>query len=187
MYLRDASFETVNADMPHGLRKLVLPWLHMSDSSSVMAHDRVCVLHPTETTDPFLNTVFHGDITYYSTAFIGQVRFTTTHYARDKVSDDSSIIFKTSSEESFGRIRRIFTVDKGDPMFYVGVISNMTNFELTTHTGVYSYAGIQTGSFDEETNSLFVTASDIVEKCVFYERKNKMCTFFRFSNLQESS
>ena len=113
--------------------------------------------------------------------FIGHVRFTTTDYARDKISDDSSIVFKIGSEGNFGRIRRIFTVDEGRPMLYVESASKMTNFQFNTATDVYSYAGIQTGSFEEETNHLFINVNDIFDKCVIYIRRNKMYTFFPIS------
>ncbi|CAF4361359.1 unnamed protein product, partial [Rotaria sp. Silwood2] len=93
------------------------------------AKDSVRALHPVETNDQTLNSIFPGKIVYYSTAFIGQVRFTTSHYARNKVSDDSSIIFKTGSKENFGRIRRIFTVNGAEPMFYVDTLPSMTAFK----------------------------------------------------------
>ncbi len=81
---------------------------------------------------------------------------------------DSSIIFKTGSEESFGRIRRIFTVNNAESMFYVDVISNMADLKFSSATDTYS-------------------ASDIIEKCVFYELSNRICTFCRFPNLEEYS
>jgi hypothetical protein len=187
MYLRHACYELIDVDMNLDFFKLVTSWLHMNQSSSASTNDRIRALHPVKIIDQFFNSVFMGDIVYYSTAFIRRVRFTTTHYARNKVSDDSSIIFKVGSKESFGRIHRIFTVNGGEPMFYVGVILKMNDFECTTDTHTYSYSQIQTGSFEEGTNSVFIGGNDIVEKCVFYERNNKVCTFYRFPNSQECS
>jgi hypothetical protein len=134
----------------------------------------------------FWNLCFVGKLCC-STAFIGKVRFTISDLARNKVIDDSNIIFKTGTEENFGRIRRIFKVNDGDPVFYVDVVSIMSDFQLSASGTVYEYSNIRTGSYTEGTNSVFISGEHIVEKCVFYERANKLCTFFRFPNLQESS
>jgi hypothetical protein len=187
MYLRDACSEIINIDIHPGLRKLVSSWLHTSYDDCVSSNNSVRALHPIKITDRLINSIFRGDIIYYSTVFIGRIRFTTTHYAENKVTDDSSIVFKTGAEESFGRIRRIFTINGAEPIFYVDVVSKMADFECSTSTDVYSYSQIRTGSFDENTNSVFVSATDVIEKCVFYERNNKACTFYRFPNLEQCS
>jgi hypothetical protein len=187
MYLRDACFELMDVDIHMGLRELISPWLHTSCSYSDSSKDSVRALHPIIIVDQIYNSIFRGDIVYYSTMFIGKVRFTTTDYARNKVSDDSSIIFKTSSKERFGRIRRIFTVNGAVPMFYIDLLSETKDFECMTSTDAYTYSNIETGSFGEERNTAFISAGDIVEKCVFYERNNRVCTFYRFPNLEECS
>jgi hypothetical protein len=74
----------------------------MPDSYSIISKECIRVLHPVTITDQLFNSILFGNIVYYSTAFIGRVPFTTSHYARNKVSDDSSIIFKRGLEESFG-------------------------------------------------------------------------------------
>ncbi len=84
-------------------------------------------------------------------------------------------MFKTGSKESFDRIRRIFVANSAEPVFYLGVISNMISLEVSSATNVYSYSGIQTGIFDEETNSLFT-----IEKCVLYEHSNRIVPFIDF-------
>jgi hypothetical protein len=183
MYLQDACCEVINADMHLGLRQITSSWLHMSSSNTVSFNESVRALHSIKMNDQFFNSIFRGNIIYYSTAFIDRVRFTTTHYAKNKVSNDSSIIFKSGNEESFGRIRRIFTVNGSEPMFYVDVISKMVDFQCSTNTHVYSYPNIRTGSFDQNTNSVFISAIDIIEKCVFYQRNNRVYTFYRFPNL----
>ena len=132
MYLRDACYGLMDVDIHHGLLELSSSWLHRRSSNSDSLKDSVTTLHQLRITDPFLNSIFRGDIVYYSTAFIGQARFTTTQFARDKVTDDSSIIFKTSSNESFGRIRRIFRVNDAKPFFYVDMILETADFECTT-------------------------------------------------------
>ena len=119
-------------DMNVEIRNLISPWLHMKSLNSIISKDSIRILHPVEIVDHFFNSIFPGDIKYYSTAFIGKVRFTTSRYARNKVSDDSSIIFKVNQEESFGRIRRIFTVNDENPIFYVDVISDNVNFQCKT-------------------------------------------------------
>jgi len=187
MYLRDACFQIIHVDMHLGLRKLTSSWLHMSCPDSVPSKDCVRTLHPLKITDQLFSSIFSGDIIYYSTAFIGQVRFTTTSYAHNKVADDSSIVFKTGLEEIFGRIRRIFRVNDAEPIFYVDVISKMADFECNTTTDVYSYSHIQTGTFNQETNAVFISAKEIVEKCVFYERNNAVCTCYKFPNLEQCS
>ncbi|CAF2107921.1 unnamed protein product [Rotaria magnacalcarata] len=187
MYLRDACFESMKPDMNKVLHKLISPWLHMTNSYSNATKYSVRTLHPLNTSDQAISSIFPGEIVYYSTAFIDQVRFTTYDYARNKVADDSSIIFTTGSEENFGRIRCIFSINDAEPMFYVDVVSNMTAFTCRTTTDVYSYSNIQTGLSSDNTNSILISAKDIIEKCVFYERSDKICTFYRFPNLEECS
>ena len=187
MYLRDACYGLMDVDMHRGLRELSSLWLHMTPSNSASLVDAVTTLHPARINDPFLSSVFRGDIVYYSTAFIRRIRFTTTQYAQDKVTDDSSIVFKTGSSESFGRIRRIFRVNDAKPIFYVDVMSEILDFQCATPTAVYSSPAIQTGVFTEGQGSVFIDESEIIEKCVFYQRADDTCTFYRFPSLQECS
>ena len=186
MYLRDACFELTTTDIPPGVRDLVSSWLgvqyHDFDSSSA----QIQVLHPFACQDAFVSSVFAGEIIYYSTAFIGRVRFTTSDYARNKVADDSNIIFKTGNEKSFGRIRRIFQVNRGETLFYVDVVQNLADFRCTTSGQVYHYSGIQTGVYDDTVTGVFLKSKHIIEKCVFYERDDRVCTFSRYPSLQGS-
>ena len=187
MYLRDAHFEVITDDIHCEMRNLVSTWLHMSDPYSNSSKDNIRVLHLVHVIDQFINLIFSDVIVYYSTLFIGSVRFTIIDYARNKVSDDLSIIFKIGSKENFGRIRRIFTVNSGEPKVCLDVISQTIHFKCTTTTDVFSYPYIQTGILNMEDNSIFITTDNIVEKCVFYERTNNCCTFYRFPNLEHSS
>ena len=91
----------------------------MSDPSSILTYDHIRVSHPIIITYLLFSTVFRGNVVYYTTVFIGHVRFTIT--------DDSSVVFKTGSEEDSGRICCIFLVDDGEPTLYVELASNMTN------------------------------------------------------------
>jgi hypothetical protein len=54
-------------------RELISPGLHVSASPSDLTNDHVRALHPVQIIDPFFNQVFHGDIIYYTTAFIGRI------------------------------------------------------------------------------------------------------------------
>ena len=111
MYLRDACFELLNNDMPANLCLLSSTWLNLQCPSTKSSTDHVRVLHPSKLQDSFLSSVFLGIIVCYSTAFIGQVRFTTANYAKHKTADDSNIVYKIGSLENFGRIQRILTVN----------------------------------------------------------------------------
>jgi len=173
--------------MPSNLRGLVSSWLDLRRMASISSINDIRVLHPCKSDNALLKTIFRGKLVYYSTAYIGQVRYTTSNQARDKVIDDSNIIFKTSTEENFGRIRHIFTVNDGQPIFYIDTISNMANFRCATATNVYRYSNIRKGSYAEGMSTVFISGAQIVEKCVLYEHDNQMYTFFRFPNLQESS
>lgn len=93
MYLRDVCCGLMNVDRHHVLRELSSSCLCMTSSNYGSLKDTVTTLHQLRITEHFLNSIFRGDIVYYSTAFIGQVRFTTTQYAWHNVTDDSSIIF----------------------------------------------------------------------------------------------
>lgn len=185
--LRDACFQAIHTNMPTGIRTLTLSWLHMFDSKSAASKRRFRLLHPIQIGDESFNAIFNGNVLYYSTAFINQVRYTTVEYAEDKVSDDSSIIFKTGSTMSFGRIRRIFTVNNADPLFYIDVIPEMSEFRCGSEPEVYLYPYIQTGSITDGLNQVFIDSQNIVEKCVFFPRPDGTCTFYRFPNLTECS
>jgi hypothetical protein len=187
MYLRDACFELTQAHMPFNLHVLSSTWLNLEPPSSVLPVDHIRVLHPLQLDNSVLKSTFRGDIENYSTAFVGRVRYTTLDYSNGKVSDDSNIVFKTGSKPNFGRIRRIFRVNKGETLFYVETVSNLSNFQCDESNNNYHYQNIRSGSFSDGTSNIFIPARDIVEKCVFYERDDKLCTFFRFPNLQGGS
>lgn len=187
MYLRDACFELITTDMPSQLCDLVSSWLDVQHADCISPRSHIRLLHPLELNDPLLSSMFQGKIVYYSTAFIGKVRLTTSDRARNKVTDDSNIIFKTGIEENFGRIRRIFKVNDGNPVFCVDIISTLTNFKCVTNASVYEFSNIRTGSYADGRSSVFIGVEHIVEKCAFYDGGKNICTFFRFPNLQESS
>lgn len=187
MYLRDACSESMSLAMPSRLRALTLSWLNIQCPHSICSTDRIRLLHPLNLNDSVITATFPGNITYYSTIFINQVRFTTAEYACGKRSDDSNIIFKTGANESFGRIRHIFKVNDSEPLFYVTTVPHLIPFECATSSDTYRYFNIGTSSFDENESNVLVNVTDIIEKCVLYERLTGGVTFYRFPNLQESS
>ena len=73
----------------------------MSDPYSNSLKGNMRVLHQVHVIDQFINLIFSDVVANYSTPFTGSVRFTTTDYARNEVSDDSSIILKIGSKENF--------------------------------------------------------------------------------------
>ena len=180
IYLRDACFEFTTTEMPSHVRDLVSFWLDVSHHRSVSSATHIRVLHPFDFNDAFLSSLFPGEIMYYSTAFIGGVRFITSDHAVNKVIDGSNIIFKTGTEATFGRIRRLIRVNDGEPVFYVDVPKNLLDFPCANSGIVYHYSNIRTGVYTDEINSVFISSKRILEKCVFYERDDRVCTFSDF-------
>ena len=184
--LRNACFQVNNRIMLDSLHAFISSLL-CTNLSPTLPRGSVRTLHPVVVQDELLSSIFSGTIVYYSTAYIDHVRFTTAQYAAKNIADDSSIVFKSSSRDRFGRILYIFTVDAGEPIFYVDAIVSLTNFECETSARIYTYDQIKSGSYDEETTKLFIAPVDIVEKCVFYCDEKRACTFYRFPTLEHSS
>jgi hypothetical protein len=159
MYLRDACFELAQAQMPFNLHVLPSTWLNFEPPSSVLPVDHIRVLHPSQLDNSVLESTFRGDTENYSTAFVGRVRYTTVHYSNGTVSGDSNIVIKTGSRSNFGRIRRIFQVNKGETLFNVETVSNLSNFQCTESNNHYHYQNIRSGSFSDGTSHIFKTSS----------------------------
>ena len=116
LYLRDACFHLVHPEMCSSLQEFLLNLInnrHAADQSSSLIQLR----HKLDISDSRISESFSGTIQFYSTVFIGQIRFTTSSYCRRKHADDSSIVYQVDNEVHFGRIHRIFTVDGGDVLF----------------------------------------------------------------------
>ena len=99
--------------MHSGLRDLLLNLInncHSADQSSSLIKPK----HSLHFADPRISELFSGTGNFYSTVFIGRVRFTTSGYCRNKCANDSSILYRAGNVVHFGRIHRIFTVDGGD-------------------------------------------------------------------------
>ena len=169
MYCCDTCSKSMSIAMASGLHALSLSWLDIHCPYSTSSADRICLLHPMNVNDPVLESIFQGSITFYSTIFIKEVRFTTAEYACGKRSDNSNFIFKADANESFGKIRRILKVNDSEPIFYVGIVPHLVPIGTSIESDV------------------LVNVNDIIEKCVLYERLIGSVTFDRFPNLQESS
>ncbi|CAM4829399.1 unnamed protein product, partial [Rotaria magnacalcarata] len=126
-------------------------------------------------------------ITYYSTAFIGKTRFTTSSYCHNKSTDDSSIVYKTGDEVHFGRIHRIFTLDDGEVLFQVFSLSSSSDFICEVSDEQFYYDEIEIGMNNSGTTICIIKAEQTIEKCVFYLESNGRATFIRFPNLEEHS
>ena len=93
MYLRDACFELTTTDIPSSLHDLVSSWLGLQRTDFMSPYHHIRLLHRLKFDNVLIKSMFRGEITYYSTAFMGHVRFTTSDQTRNKVIDDSNIIF----------------------------------------------------------------------------------------------
>ena len=102
VYLHDACFELTASNIPADIYTLTSSWLRVQFRSSFSTIDQVRALHPLTIQDPVISAVFHGNISFYSTVFIRDIRSTTTDYSPGKISDDSNIIFTTNYRYHFG-------------------------------------------------------------------------------------
>ena len=172
--------------MHSGLRDFLLNLVnncHSADQSSSLVKPK----HSLHIADPRISELFSGTINFYSTVFIGRVRFTTSSYCRNKHADDSSILYRAGNEVRFGRIHRIFTVDDGDLLFQIFSLVSGFYFNYETEDEQYEYEAIEMGIISSGSTICIIKAHQIIEKCVFYLQSNGYATFIRFPNLVESS
>lgn len=187
--LREAHHHLMNPEMDHRLVHLAQSWIsrrckHTADQPMYR------VIHKSQQTDQAVCLAFNmTSVLFYSSAYIGLVRFTTWRYACGKATDDSHIVFRSDKRNLFGRISHIFTISNSvEPMFKVQTLSQPTSLEyFIDEDTVADFDEIQTGHLNEE-NYRFVRPTDILEKCVsFYHRTNKTWSIMKFPNLEESS
>lgn len=184
--LKEAYFHLKDPEMHYSLHKFLLKLMNnyeITNESSFLVQP----CHPSSISDARISAIFCGTIKFYSTAYIGQVRFTTSSYSRNKCADDSSIVYQTGNEIHFGRIHRIFTVDGGDVLFQIFTLASPTHFICETSNEKFYYDEIEMGMVSSRTTTCIITAHQIIEKCVFYLKPNGYATFIRFPNLVESS
>jgi hypothetical protein len=186
LYLRDAYFHLTDPEMHYSMHEFLSALInnhHTVEQSSSFVQPR----HLLNISDPRISILFSGTITFYSTVFIGRIRFTTSKYCHRKSSDDSSIVYRAGKEVHFGRIHRIFTVDDGDVLFEIFTLASSTHFSCETADEQFYYDEIQMGMIASGTTTCIIKADQIIEKCVFYLQPNSYATFIRFPNLEESS
>jgi hypothetical protein len=186
LYLRDACFHLNDPQMHYSLHAFLSGLINNHrtvEQSSSFVQPR----HLLNISDPRITELFSGTITFYSTVFIGRVRFTTSDYCHKKISDDSSIVYRAGKENHFGRIHRIFTINGGDVLFQVFSLASSTHFTCETTDEKFYYDEIQMGMIASGTITCVIKADQILEKCVFYLQSSGYATFVRFPNLEESS
>jgi hypothetical protein len=187
--LREAHYHLMDPDIDYRLVGLIRTWL-----TRRCKHDDgrliLKLIHRSRQIDRDICLVFNtSSITFYSTAFIGHVRFTTWKYANGKATDDSCIMFRSTQTQMFGRISSIFTVDEQtEPLFKIQVLTNSKALEYYIGDDtIDEFTGIQNGCLDDANYSL-VRAGDILDKCVSFQcSQTKTFTLMRFPNLEESS
>ena len=184
LFLRDAWFHLGDSQKDYSLHRFLSSLINnhkTNQQSSVFIQPR----HPVNILDPRISTSFPGKITYYSTAFVREIRFTTSSYCRKKSADDSSIVYRAGDEVHFGRIHRIFTVDDGEVLLQVFSLSSSSDFICETGDEQFHYDEI--GTITSATTICIIKAEQIIEKCIFYLQSNGRATFIRFPNLEEYS
>jgi len=186
LYLRDACFHLTDPEMDYSMHEFLSTLInnhHTVEQPSSLVHAR----HLLDISDPRISLLFSGTITFYSTVFIGRIRFTTSKYCHKKLSDDSSIVYRAGKDIHFGHIHRIFTVDGGDALFEIFTLASSTHFTCETADGQFYYDEIQMSMIASGTTTCIIKADRSTEKCVFYLQRNSYATFVRFPNLEKSS
>ena len=187
--LREARYHLMDPDIDWRLVGLIRTWLsrrRKQDNDQPMFK----LIHRSRHVDQDICLVFNtSTITFYSTAFIGHVRFTTWKYANGKATDDSCIMFRSAQTRVFGRISSIFTIDeRTEPVFKFELLTNTEPLEhYIGDTTIDEFTSIKNGTLDDPNCSL-VRAHDILKKCVSFQcDSTNSFTLMRFANLDESS
>jgi hypothetical protein len=187
--LREAHYHLMDPDIDWRLLDLIRTWLSRrckQDNGQPIFN----LIHRSRHVDQDICLVFNtSTITFYSTAFIGHVRFTTWKYADGKATDDSCIMFRSAQTRMFGRISRTFTIDEQtEPVFKIQVLTNTKPLEnYIGDDTIGEFTRKQNGSLDDPNYS-FVRAHDILEKRVSFQcEPMNTFTLIRFPNLDESS
>lgn len=180
--LRHSVDPTMNTELAYFVQSRLTDRRRSKFSKQVQTH------HKVRTEDASVRRLFpHALINYYQTLNLGRVRLCTRSYSHEKIADDSNIVFRLNGNEKFGRIRAIVTVDGRQPLMFVAHLSNVLPLVCRIDTSeTFSYPGIQTG-LDLHWSFVLINIDDFVEKCVYFERSNSCCTFFRFPNLTHCS
>jgi len=60
-------------------------------------------------------------------------------------------------------------------------------FSVSTRGQRINLPSIQEGTLENNKNYYYISAIDIIEKCVYWKQKSKQVIFFRYPNLEEGS
>lgn len=143
--------------------------------------------HPTFITNRITNIFSNQNLRFFSTCKVGNVRYTSNQYSKFKAADDSAVVFKLEDELQFGLITSIFVDEANDTMFELWPLSNATDLTVSMNNRNINLPFIQEGTLKRNNNYYYISATDIVEKCVYWRKKSNQATFFRFPNLEEGS
>ena len=152
IYLREACFHLNEFEIYSPLRKFLSNFINNCTAENLLS-SVVQPRHSLTITDLRISELFSGTIKYYSTFYMGQVRFTTSGLCRNKLADDSSIVSQTGSEVHFGRIHRIFSVNDGDLLLQIFTLVLLYLFKCETANERYECDGIETGMICSGTNT----------------------------------
>ena len=166
VYLREARFHLNEFEIYSPLRKFLSNFIKnctATDPLSSVVQPRYSL----NIIDPRISELFSGTVKYYSTFYMGQVRFTTDGFCRNKLADDSSIVYQTGSKVHFGCIHRIFSVNNGDLLLQIFTLALPYGFKCETANERYEYDGNETGMICSGTTTSVINVKQINEKCVF--------------------
>ncbi|CAM4767431.1 unnamed protein product [Rotaria magnacalcarata] len=144
-------------------------------------------IHSTGAIERISKLFSNRKLRFFSSYKIGRVRYTTVDYSNTKVVDDSAVLFQVNDEIHFGLINSIFTDDDDETLVEIWPLSNPKDFYILINGKNIDMPSIQEGKLEKNDNFYYVSACDIIEKCVYWRNKSNDFIFFRYPNLEESS
>lgn len=134
-----------------------------------------------------ISSQFSAPLHFASVLFINSIRFTTSAYSKEKLYDDSSILFIHDSEIRFGRISHIFTVDGGSVHLEVHTLSMSSPLTYGDTAQPFTLPNIQSSTIKLSERKVIIQPDQVIEKCACFVESLDKTTFIRFPNLEESS
>ena len=183
-HLRLASSVANDPTMKASLRDLMYTWLLRP--SATIAPPRSS--HGVKRCDPFVLASFQSaDVHFFAKAIIRGQRLSDTKHAQHKTTDDSTILFRTARNMSFGRIQSIFSLDNEPSLIlHIVYLPKSSSFQcIYGENKCVSYEWIRQGQV-ADLQSCLIRSEDFMEKCVFY-KNGSTCTFIRFPCLNHCS
>ncbi|CAF4450948.1 unnamed protein product [Rotaria socialis] len=173
---------TINDDIRSYIEKLLYGRGYYASSTYTAK-----TIHSTGAVERISNLFSNQKLRFFSSYKIGRVRYTTVDYSNTKVVDDSAVLFQVNGEIHFGLINSIFTDDDDETLVEVWPLSNPKDFYILINGKKIDMPSIQEGKLEKNDNFYYVSACDIIEKCVYWRNKSNDFIFFRYPNLEESS